>query len=32
MAEIDWQAEISKESSSLENLNTHLIKDTNNAQ
>lgn len=32
MAEIDWQAEINKESSNLENLNTHLIKDTNNAQ
>jgi hypothetical protein len=32
IAEIDWQTEISKESSSLENLNTHLIKDTNNSQ
>ncbi len=32
MAEIDWQTEISKESSNLENLNTHLIKDTNNSQ
>jgi hypothetical protein len=32
MAEIDWQAEINKESSNLENLNTHLIKDSNNTQ
>jgi hypothetical protein len=32
MAEIDWQAEINKESSSLENLSAHLIKDTNNSQ
>ena len=32
IAEIDWQAEINKETSNLENINAHLIKDTNNTQ
>ncbi len=32
LAEIDWQSEITKEASSLELINTHLMKDTNNAQ
>jgi hypothetical protein len=32
VAEIDWQAEINREGSSLESLNTHLIKDSNTTQ
>ncbi len=32
LAEIDWQAEINKEGKNLENLNAHLIKDSNNTQ
>ena len=32
IAEIDWQAEINKETSNLENINARLIKDTNNTQ
>jgi len=32
LAEIDWQAEISKEGKNLESLNAHLIKDTNITQ
>ena len=32
VAEIDWQEEINNESSSLEKLNSHLFKDSNNIQ
>ena len=32
VAEIDWQEEINIESTHLENLNNHLIKDSNNNQ
>lgn len=32
IAEIDWQAEISKETSNLENINAHLTIDTNKTQ
>ena len=32
VAEIDWQDEINAESSTLDKVNTHLIKDSNNLQ
>jgi hypothetical protein len=32
LAEIDWQSEITKEASSLDLINPHLMKDTNSAQ
>ena len=32
LAELDWQAEISKEGKHLESLNNHLIKDSNTSQ
>ena len=32
LAEIDWQKEINVESTQLESLNNHLIKDSNNSQ
>lgn len=32
LAEIDWQEEINVESTHLESLNNHLIKDSNNSQ
>lgn len=32
VAEIDWQDEINAESSTLDNVNAHLIKDSNNLQ